>query len=111
MNFQLLSPEITSLQMYTGAGSGPMLAAAASWEGLCSELGSAAVTHPAAVAMQKAASAGDFVAAATYGENAALINPNTGMQVTARTLQLVPGLIGIDLQSPGGAGPIKSTTF
>jgi PPE-repeat protein len=30
MNFCMLPPEITSAQMYTGAGSGPMLAAAAS---------------------------------------------------------------------------------
>ena len=57
----------------------------------------------------KAGSAGNFVAAATYGEDAALINAGTGMQVTARSLQLVPGLIGIDLQALGGAGPIKST--
>lgn len=42
MNFCVLPPEITSMQMFTGAGSGPMLAAAASWEGLGSELGSAA---------------------------------------------------------------------
>jgi PPE-repeat protein len=42
MNFCPLPPEVTSAQMYTGAGSGPMPAAAASWEGLASELGSAA---------------------------------------------------------------------
>lgn len=46
MNFCMLPPEITSAQMYTGAGSGPMLAAAASWEGLCSELGSAVESFP-----------------------------------------------------------------
>jgi PPE-repeat protein len=42
MNFAVLPPEVTSAQMYTGAGSGPMLAAAASWAGLGDELGSAA---------------------------------------------------------------------
>ncbi|VBA41068.1 putative PPE family protein PPE42 [Mycobacterium attenuatum] len=42
MNFSVLPPEITSAQMYTGAGSGPMLAAATSWAGLGDELGSAA---------------------------------------------------------------------
>jgi PPE-repeat protein len=42
MSFSVLPPEVTSAQMYTGAGSGPMLAAAASWHGLGSELGSAA---------------------------------------------------------------------
>ena len=38
----MLPPEITSAQMYGGAGSGPMLAAAASWDGLGSELAAAA---------------------------------------------------------------------
>jgi PPE-repeat protein len=42
MNFSVLPPEINSLRMFSGAGSGPMLAAAAAWEGLAAELGSAA---------------------------------------------------------------------
>ncbi len=42
MSFQVLPPEVTSAQVYTGAGSAPMLSAAASWSGLGSELGSAA---------------------------------------------------------------------
>jgi PPE family len=42
MNFSVLPPEVSSAQMYSGAGSGPMLAAAASWEGLGGELSSAA---------------------------------------------------------------------
>jgi len=44
MSYPLSPPEITSLQMYTGPGSGPMLAAASSWQGLASELGSAAAS-------------------------------------------------------------------
>jgi PPE-repeat protein len=42
MNFSVSPPEVTSAQMYSGAGSGPMLAAAASWDWLGSELSSAA---------------------------------------------------------------------
>ena len=42
MNFSLLPPEVTSAQMYSGAGSGPMRAAAASWAGLGNELSLAA---------------------------------------------------------------------
>lgn len=42
MSFLTSSPELNSAQMYSGAGSGPMLAAAAAWEGLAGELGSAA---------------------------------------------------------------------
>ncbi|WP_373156093.1 PPE domain-containing protein, partial [Mycobacterium marinum] len=33
MNFSIFPPEINSLRMFTGAGSAPMLQAAAAWEG------------------------------------------------------------------------------
>ena len=42
MSFMTLPPEINSLRMFSGAGSAPLLEAAAAWEGLASELGSAA---------------------------------------------------------------------
>ena len=42
MSFLVWPPEVNSSMMFTGAGSGPMLAAAASWDGLAAELGSAA---------------------------------------------------------------------
>lgn len=45
MDFGLLPPEINSALMYAGAGSGPMLAAAASWEGLAAELQSVASAY------------------------------------------------------------------
>src|SRR5262249_237709 len=63
MNFSVLPPEINSLRMFTGAGSGPMLEAASAWEGLAAELGSAAqsfssvTTGLAGQAWQGAASA------------------------------------------------------
>ncbi|MDI3314317.1 MAG: PPE domain-containing protein [Mycobacterium sp.] len=38
MDFALLPPEINSGRMYTGPGSGPMLAAAAAWDALAAEL-------------------------------------------------------------------------
>src|SRR5262245_21973495 len=44
MNFSVLPPEINSLRMFTGAGSAPMLQAAAAWDGLAAELGSAAAS-------------------------------------------------------------------
>ena len=44
MNFSVLPPEVNSARMYVGAGSGPMLAAAAAWDGLAGELGSAAAS-------------------------------------------------------------------
>lgn len=42
MNYSVLAPEINSARMFSGAGSAPMLTAAAAWDGLASELGSAA---------------------------------------------------------------------
>ncbi len=44
MNFAVLPPEINSLLISTGAGSGPLLAAAAAWDELAAELGSAAAS-------------------------------------------------------------------
>ncbi|UQX13503.1 PPE family protein [Candidatus Mycobacterium methanotrophicum] len=38
MDFGVLPPEINSGRMYVGPGSGPMLAAAAAWDGLAAEL-------------------------------------------------------------------------
>jgi PPE-repeat protein len=42
VNFSTLAPEINSALIYTGAGSAPMLEASAAWDGLASELASAA---------------------------------------------------------------------
>jgi PPE-repeat protein len=49
MDFALLPPEINSGLMYTGPGPGPMLAAAAAWDGLASELNSAAAGYGSVV--------------------------------------------------------------
>jgi PPE-repeat protein len=50
LDFGVLPPEINSGRMYAGAGSGPLVAAAAAWEGLASQLGSAATSYRAVVA-------------------------------------------------------------
>jgi PPE-repeat protein len=72
MNFSVLAPEVNSARMFSGAGSAPMLHAAAAWDGLASELGSAAssfssvtsgLTHQA---WQGPASAAMMAAAAPY---------------------------------------------
>lgn len=42
----LLPPEINSALMYAGPDSGPMLAAAAAWEGLATEPGRARSKQP-----------------------------------------------------------------
>jgi PPE-repeat protein len=69
MSFAVLPPEMNSARMFAGAGQGPMLAAAAAWDGVAEELGAAAgsfaaVTSelagvdwagPAALAMARAA--------------------------------------------------------
>ncbi|OSC43211.1 PPE family protein [Mycobacterium decipiens] len=45
MDFALLPPEVNSARMYTGPGSGSMLAAAGSWDALAAELGTTAETY------------------------------------------------------------------
>jgi PPE-repeat protein len=42
LDFAALPPEVNSGLMYAGPGSGPMMAAAAAWDGLAAELGTAA---------------------------------------------------------------------
>jgi PPE-repeat protein len=49
VDFGALPPEINSGLMYAGAGSGPLAAAAAAWQGLASQLGSAATSYRAVV--------------------------------------------------------------
>jgi PPE-repeat protein len=45
MDFGILPPEINSGRMYAGPGPGPMLSAAAAWDGLAAELYSAATDY------------------------------------------------------------------
>ncbi|WP_152317651.1 PPE family protein, partial [Mycobacterium tuberculosis] len=87
MSFVVMPPEINSLLIYTGAGPGPLLAAAAAWDELAAELGSAAAAFgsvtsglvggiwqgPSSVAMAAAAApyAGWLSAAAASAESAA----------------------------------------
>jgi PPE-repeat protein len=49
MDFALLPPEVNSAKMYAGPGSGPMLAAAAAWNGLAGDLQSTAASYQSAV--------------------------------------------------------------
>jgi PPE-repeat protein len=91
LNFAALPPEVNSALMYTGPGSGPMLAAAAAWDVLATDMYSAASVYgsvisdlvavwlgPSSVAM--AAAAAPFVSwiSATAG-----VAEANGMQATA----------------------------
>ena len=49
MDFATLPPEINSGRMYAGPGSGPMLAAAAAWDGLAAEVRSAAASYESVI--------------------------------------------------------------
>jgi PPE-repeat protein len=91
MNFSVLAPEINSARMFAGAGSAPMLDAAAAWDGLASELGSAASSFSAVTsglagqAWQGAASQAMSAAAAPYaGWLSAAATQATGVAQQAR---------------------------
>ena len=49
MDFAMLPPEVNSARMYAGPGNGPMLAAAAAWDGLAAELQSTAASYRTAI--------------------------------------------------------------
>ena len=49
MDFGALPPEVNSGRMYAGPGSGPIMAAAAAWDGLGAELGSAASDYTSVI--------------------------------------------------------------
>ncbi|BBY22187.1 PPE family protein [Mycobacterium stomatepiae] len=91
-DFAALPPEVNSARMYVGAGSGPLLAAASSWDGVAAELSSAAGRYhgvvsdlvgglwagPSSVAMAAAAAAYEVAFAAVVpppviAENRALL--------------------------------------
>src|SRR5271163_3903031 len=91
LDFAALPPEVNSALMYTGPGSGPMLAAAAAWDGLGSELSLTASAYgsvisdlvavwlgPSSVAM--AAAAAPFV---SWLSASAGLAEATGIQATA----------------------------
>lgn len=50
MNFGALPPEVNSALMYAGAGSGPIIAAAAAWEVMAAELAWAAGSYQSVIA-------------------------------------------------------------
>lgn len=50
LDFAALPPEINSARMYTGAGAGPMLAAASAWNVLAAELRSTVLSYEAVLA-------------------------------------------------------------
>jgi PPE-repeat protein len=49
LDFGVLPPEINSARMYAGPGSGPILAAAASWTGLAADLRSQAASYSSVI--------------------------------------------------------------
>jgi PPE-repeat protein len=49
MDYGALPPELNSARMYAGPGSGPMLVAAAAWDGLAAELRSTTVAYGDAI--------------------------------------------------------------
>lgn len=80
MDFTFLPPEINSGRMYDGPGSGPMLAAAAAWDGLAAELHSTATSYGSVISEL---SAGPWLGAASAAMTAAATPYVAWMRSTA----------------------------
>ena len=80
MDFAFLPPEISSGRMYDGPGSGPMLAAAAAWDGLAAELHSTATSYGSVISEL---SAGPWLGAASAAMTAATAPYVAWMRSTA----------------------------
>ncbi|KAA1248328.1 PPE domain-containing protein [Mycobacterium simiae] len=80
MDFAVLPPEVNSARMYAGPGSGPMLAAAAAWDGLAAELHSAASSYQSVIA---GLTAGPWVGPSAAAMAAAAAQYVTWTRVTA----------------------------
>ena len=110
LDFGALPPEINSGRLYVGAGSGPMLAAAAAWDSLAADLQSAASSYGSTVeglvagpwtgpsSMAMAAAASPFVtwvstAAAQAEEAAAQAKLAAGAYETAFAATVPPPII------------------
>ncbi|HVQ98519.1 MAG TPA: PPE family protein, partial [Mycobacterium sp.] len=71
MDFGMLPPEINSVRMYAGPGSGPMIAAATAWDELAAELQAGAASYSSVISgltagWQGPSSAAMAAAAAPY---------------------------------------------
>lgn len=110
MDFAALPPEINSDLMYAGPGSGPLMAAAAAWDSLGTELASASGNYGSIVAnlttgpwrgpasASMAAAAGPYVswmghAAAQAEQTASLAKAAAGAYETAFTMTVPPPVI------------------
>jgi PPE-repeat protein len=91
LDFGALPPEINSGLMYAGVGSGPMMAAAAAWDGLAAELSATASGYASAISELTSSwmgpSAQSMVAAATpymsWLSAACAVAEQSGMQARA----------------------------
>ncbi len=93
MDFAFLPPEVNSGRMYTGAGAGPLLAAASSWDALGAELNTAGLAYESVLAELSSGWAGPSAtamaaAAAPYAQwmrSAAIQAEETAIQARAAT--------------------------
>jgi len=74
MDFAILPPEINSGRMYAGPGSGPMLAAAAAWDGLAAELQAAGASYGSLIS--------GLTAGSWLGPVSAVMAASAGLYVT-----------------------------
>lgn len=80
MDFGSYPPELNSARMYTGAGAGPLLAAAEAWDALAADLHSAATSYQAVVS---GLTAGPWLGPASASMSAAAAPYAAWLRITA----------------------------
>jgi PPE-repeat protein len=91
LDFAVLPPEINSGRMYAGAGSAPMVAAAAAWDGLGAELSSVAASYRGVVSEL---TGGPWVGPSSMSMVAAVAPYMSWVNTTAAQAELAAGQLG-----------------
>src|SRR6267154_653410 len=96
MSFMMFPPEVNSSLMYSGAGSGPLMAAASAWDELAADLEATAASYQTVLAQltpaPTASDGGTSANAAAAAQSTANSASSTGTNLATALQNLFPSL-------------------